>query len=108
MEWVSALQSAQGWGVENANSYPKIEKGAYWALLDDWRAALVDQMLTPAPDQGTVAWKRAKLKSEHWQYFDVKLERLEQAIEADARWLAAHPTKKSNAAKRMPHDLEEK
>jgi len=48
-----------------------------------WRAALVQQMLTPAPDVAAVLWKRAKLRAEGWRHTDVKPERLQRAIDAD-------------------------
>lgn len=91
LDWQSALSCAQGWNVADANSYPKSEDR--WALIDLWRAALVQQMLTPAPDLAAVAWKRAKLRGE--RLGDVKPETIERSIAADEKWLAAHPARKN-------------
>jgi hypothetical protein len=100
MDFHSALNGAQRWGLADASSYPEVDGDEWTELVEKWRAAIVEQMLTPAPDQGAVAWKRAKLGAEQWKYTGAKRERLERAIEADVEWLAAHPTRKSIAAKR--------
>lgn len=94
-EWSSVLRTAQQRGIGDADHFPQVVPGEEWDLVERWRTALVKQMLTPAPDLAAVAWKRARLTSEHWEYCDVKPERLQQAIDADAEWLAAHPSKKS-------------
>lgn len=94
-EWSSVLRTAQERGVGDAAHFPQVPQGEHWGLVERWRDALVKQMLTPAPDLAAVAWKRARLASEHWEYCDVKPERLQRAIDADAEWLAAHPSKKS-------------
>ena len=71
-------------------------------LVDLWRAALVAQMSTPAPDVAGVNWKRAQHRAAEYRYAaeKVNLERLQRAIEADVEWLEAHPTRKSIAASR--------
>jgi hypothetical protein len=99
MEWVSALQCAQRNDVQGANLYPSAEDE--WHRCDfvsQWRAALVQQMLTPAPTVEAVNWKRAQLKAENWSYFDVKPEKLQRAIDDDIAWLAAHPTRAKKEA----------
>lgn len=72
-----------------------------FGLIDLWRAALVKQMLTPAPDAAAVLWKRTQLGAGQHRYTDVKLERLQRAIDADVEWLKAHPSRKSIAASRQ-------
>jgi hypothetical protein len=102
LDWHSALSDAQTHGVADANSYPKYDEGKNrLALVDLWRAALMKQMLTPAPDVAAVAWKRAQLRAENYRYSGVKPERLQCAIDADVEWLEAHPSKKSIAASRQ-------
>jgi hypothetical protein len=54
-DWASALSSAQDHDIADANSYPKCDGKDRWPLLDPWRAALVQQMLTPAPDLAAVS-----------------------------------------------------
>jgi hypothetical protein len=99
LDWHSALSHAQCHGIADANSFPKCDEGKdRFALVDLWRAALVKQMLTPAPDVAAIAWKRAQIRAENFRYADVKPERLQHAIDADVEWLKAHPTKKSIAA----------
>jgi hypothetical protein len=96
LDWHSALSHAQRHGIADANSYPKCDEGKdRFALVDLWRAALMKQMLTPAPDVAAIAWKRAQFRAENYRYTDVKLERLQRAIDADVEWLEAHPTRKS-------------
>lgn len=90
--------------VADANSYPKCAddpRQNRWLLLDQWRGALVKQMLTPAPDIAAVNWKRMQLRAGRYRFTDVKPERLQRAIDADVEWLAAHPTRKSIAAARQ-------
>jgi len=66
-------------------------------LIDQWRAGLSKQMLTPAPDVTAVMWKRTQMRKEH-RFTDVKPERLQRAIDANVEWLKAHPSRKSIAA----------
>jgi hypothetical protein len=94
-DWSSALGLAQDNGIGDADSFARAKNGERLELVERWRAALVEQMLTAAPHLAAVAWKRAKLASESWEYCDVKPERLQRAIDADVEWLAAHPSRKS-------------
>ena len=103
LEWQSALSIAQTHNVADANSYPKCDADRL-ALVDLWRAALLQQMLTPAPDQNAVNWKRAQLagRNAHCNFpGEIKTERLQRAIDADVEWLKAHPSRKSIAAARQ-------
>ena len=101
LDWNSALGCAQSWGVADADSFPAAADENRLLLVDAWRAALVKQMLAPAPDVAAVLWKRAKLRAEDWRHTDVKPERLQRAIDADVEWLEAHPSRKSIAASRQ-------
>jgi hypothetical protein len=94
LDWWSALSIAQSNNVADANSYPKCHddfSNNRLALVDLWRAALMNQMLTPAPDGAAVNWKRAQLRRRAHRYTAVKPEKLERAIEADVQWLNDHP-----------------
>jgi hypothetical protein len=68
LDWHNALDTAQRHGIGDSREYEQIgnDHAVHNRLLKQWRAALVDQMLTPAPDIAAVIWKRAKLRSEHW------------------------------------------
>ena len=93
MDWHGALSCAQSWNVPRAGDYP--EASASQPLVDAWRAALVAQLLTPAPDLTAVAWKQVKLGGEDIRHINIDPRRIERAIAADEAWLAAHPSKRS-------------
>jgi hypothetical protein len=101
LDWHSALGFAQGRGIADADRFPSTENENRILIVDTWRAALVKQLLTPAPDAGAVAWKRAQLRAENYRYTDVKPERIERAIADDVAFLEAHPTRRSIAASRQ-------
>jgi hypothetical protein len=65
----------------------------------NWRRAQAEQMLTPAPTAAAIAWKRQALASGQYRYTDVKREDIERAIELDAAWLKAHPTRRPKPAR---------
>jgi hypothetical protein len=102
LDWQAALSSAQQHNVADANSYPECDDGGKdrMLLVDPWRAALVKQMLTPAPNVAASNWKRMQLRAENYLYSSVKPKRLQRAIDADVEWLSAHPTRQSIAARR--------
>jgi hypothetical protein len=107
MNWHSALSLAQSWNVPGANSYPRCKDDDFESRDADvsaWRVALVQQMLTPAPNVAAVNWKRIQLRDNQYRYVDVKPERLQRAIDADIAWLEAHPSRKSIAAARQAKD----
>lgn len=107
LDWNSALGTAQQYGIADSASFPSAENEDRFGLVDNWRAALVKQMLTPAPDQNAVNWKLAKLRGKHSTFnfpADVDSKRLRRAIEADVadvEWLKNHPSRKSIAATRQ-------
>jgi len=95
LDWQGALECAQSHGIADSASFPPPrEKETRFDLVDKWREAIARQMLTPAPDQAAVAWKRAKLQSSDFKHLRVKTERAEQAIANDVAFLAAHPTRR--------------
>jgi len=57
-------------------------------LTTAWRAAVAQQILTPAPDQAAVLWKRAAAKL---KCLPISQEAAAEAIAADEAFLAAHP-----------------
>jgi len=63
-------------------------------MVGRYREALVQQLLTPAPDVAAVNWKRMALKAGQHRYIDVKTERIERAIADDWAFLAAHPMRR--------------
>jgi hypothetical protein len=57
-------------------------------LVADYRAAIADQILVPAPDQLSVKWKKDAAKD---RYLPITRDTIDSAIAADEQWLAAHP-----------------
>jgi hypothetical protein len=100
LNWYSALGYAQDHGIADADRFPPADSESRLALVDTWRAALMKQLLTPAPDIGAVSWKRAQFNAGEHLYSGVKPERIERAIADDEAFLAAHPTRRSIAASR--------
>jgi hypothetical protein len=94
-DWVDALGTAQRWKV--ADSASLAENGDRITLIRMWREALVEQLLTPAPDMGAVAWKRTTLKTDKFKQLPITMAQAEQAIAVDVAFLAAHPTRRSNS-----------
>jgi hypothetical protein len=98
MDWCSALEIAQQYGIADSGMFPLAENGSWFGLVATWREAVAKQLLTPAPDLGAITWKRAKLKSGDFPYLPVKKERVERAIAEDVAFLAAHPTRTKKGA----------
>jgi len=46
--------------------------------------------MTPAPDTRAIAWKKAALEGEQWQWTDLIKERIERAIADDEAFLNTH------------------
>jgi hypothetical protein len=103
MDWHSALACAQSWNVPGAKLYPecKDNDAGRGEEVSRWRAALMAQMLTPAPTVGDVEWKRTQLRGGQHKFTDIPEKKLQAAIDADVAWLKAHPTRKSIAASRQ-------
>jgi hypothetical protein len=64
-----------------------------------YRAAIVEQLLTPAWDTASVAWKQNALDRGKYEYTGLKPDRLKHAIAEDLAFLAAHPVRQSNRRK---------
>ncbi|HWX13299.1 MAG TPA: hypothetical protein VNY06_00220 [Methylocella sp.] len=52
LDWHTALSCAQDRGIADADRLPPADNESRMALVDTWRAALVKQLPTPAPDAG--------------------------------------------------------
>jgi hypothetical protein len=95
LEMESAVSLAQSYGLPEGNNHPPHNPDERVALLANWRQAIAQQLLTPAPDTGAVAWKKAALARGEHEYTGIKTERLERAIADDLAFLAAHPVRQS-------------
>jgi hypothetical protein len=92
LEWHSALEIAQQYGIADRASFPSAESRI--ELVAKWREAVVKQLLTPAPDGAAVTWKRAQLAGRGFSCLPTKAERIKGAIADDVAFLAAHPTRR--------------
>jgi hypothetical protein len=93
LDWKNAIEWAQREGIPDALTRPAIEEGR-WPLVDQWRAALMQLILTPAPTMANIEWKRVQLRAGQHEHTDIKVERLERAIAVDVEFLTAHPARK--------------
>ncbi len=97
LNWHNELGCAQEWGLADSGCFPPASEEDRFSLVETWRAAVVRQLLTPAPNVADVAWKRAKLGGHDFPYLPVKPERVERVIADDEAFLAAHPVRRSNS-----------
>jgi hypothetical protein len=107
MKWHHKLEAAQKYGIGDSASFPLVDYPERYSFVGKWREALVKQLLTPAPDVGAVTWKRTQLAGEEYTHVGAGRERIELAIAADAKWLAAHQTRRSIAASRQSAEPEQ-
>jgi hypothetical protein len=77
--------------------HPAVNPDHRMPMVAKWRAALVKQLLTPAPTTAAVSWKQAALARGEYRYTGVKPELIECAIANDLAFLAAHPVCRSNS-----------
>jgi hypothetical protein len=93
MDMENAIGDAQRNDLPEGKNHPPHDHDNRMVAVRKWRAAIVAQLLTPAPYARAVVWKRAALKGRQHCHTDVKTERIERAIADDVAWLAAHPTR---------------
>jgi hypothetical protein len=92
-----AIEIARREGIPDACRHPSKTHEDRMPLVDNYRAALAEQLLTPAPDVASVNWKQAVLDSNRNGYVFVdfvKRERVERVIADDLAFLRAHPTRR--------------
>jgi hypothetical protein len=92
-----AISRAQSHGLPEGDAHPPYNPDDRWTILGKWRIALMQQLLTPAPDKAAVIWKKAKLAAGQHEHTDVKASRIERAIAEDEAFLAAHPARRNNS-----------
>jgi len=90
-----AIATAQTNGIAEGSNHPIHHWATDHEMLDNYRAAIAKQLLTPAPDTAAIAWKKAALKAGDHEYTDVTTQRAEHAIAEDLAWLATHPVRQS-------------
>jgi hypothetical protein len=92
-----AISWAQQMEVPEGRAHPAINDEDRYPLVEKWRAAFVKQLLTPAWDAASVAWKQNALARGKYEYTGLKSDRLKHAIADDLAFLAAHPARRSNS-----------
>jgi hypothetical protein len=97
LKFEDAISSAQNHGAAEGDAHPPHNPDDRWTILANYRQAIAQQLLTPAPDTAAIAWKKAALAGGQHEYTGVKSERIERAIADDLAFLAAHPVRRSNS-----------
>ena len=97
LDFEHAVSWAKQMGTAEGRSHPAVNEDDRMPIVGRYRAALVKQLLTPAPDATSVKWKQMALARGQHRYTDVKPERIERAIADDLAFLAAHPVRRPNS-----------
>ena len=87
-------------GLPEGDRHPQYEPKSHYALIPTYRAAIVAQLLTPAPTAREITWNRAVFKHGDHKHIGVNPERIERAI-AD-EFLKAHPTRRGGGRSSKP------
>lgn len=96
----SAAQLAKTHELPEARNHPQTDEDGRIALVGRWRAAKVNQLLTPAYQAAGVLWKKSHLTAGGIDYLPVEPWQVERAIEADEAFLASHPVRQTPTADR--------
>ena len=98
IDFQSAVSWAQRMEIPEGRLHPSDpEDRGRASMVESWRAALVKQLLTPAWDGASIAWKQNALARGKYEYTGLTPDRLKHAISEDLAFLAAHPTRRSNS-----------
>jgi hypothetical protein len=93
-EMSGAISSVQRHNMPEGDLHPQRNPDDHWSILAKYRAAIVQQLLTPASTAAEITWKRAAFKAGQHRHTDVKPERIERAIADDVEFLKAHPSRR--------------
>jgi hypothetical protein len=97
LDFEDAVSFAQRLELPEGSYHPAVESKDRYAMVGEWRKALVKQILTPAPDTRSVTWKQTVLAGRSLKHTDVTPERLKHVIANDLAFLAAHPIRYNNS-----------
>jgi len=98
MRFEDAIEIARRCGVPAASRHPEKTPEDRMPLLKHYRAALAEQLLTPAPNIASVSWKQAVVDGDGYVLVEcVEKERVERVIADDLAFLRAHPTRRPRA-----------
>jgi hypothetical protein len=93
LDMESGISTAQRHGIPEGTNHPPHIADDRWTLLANWRLSVAAQLMTPTPDTRAIAWKKAALEGEQWQWTDLTKERIEHAIADDEAFLNTHPVR---------------
>ena len=95
MRFEDAIEIARRNGIPEAGRHPVRTPEDHMPLMENYRSALAEQLLTPAPDVASVNWKQAFVdRDDYIFHHHVEKERVESAIADDLAFLRAHPTRR--------------
>jgi hypothetical protein len=94
-EMDSAIHRVQQHELPEGDQHQPLAPGSLWPIIAKYRAAIIAQLLTPAPTALEITWKRAVFKHGDHEHTDIKPERIERAIADDVEFLKAHPVRQS-------------
>jgi hypothetical protein len=97
LDFHSSVESAQSHEIPEGRFHPAINRDDWMPMVEKWRAAFVNQLLTPAPYANSVVWKQHALANGSLEYTGLKPERLKHVISEDLAFLAAHPVRRDNS-----------
>jgi hypothetical protein len=98
LKFATSLSFAQNCGVPETLLFAKMTLHDRGPIVDKYRAAVVEQLLTPAPDVEAVHWKRRIIANDFAYVGDDKTA-VEEAIAADVAFLKAHPARQGASKK---------
>lgn len=87
---------AQQIGIAEARGFPIVDEVERFRLVENWRSALIDHLLTPAPTVADLAWKRQKAASlSPYDWVGATPEQVEKAVASDETFLRSFPARHS-------------
>jgi hypothetical protein len=93
MELQMAIRIGQNRGIPEAACHPPTTPDDRGPLLYLYRKAVVDQLLTPAPNLASIKWKQHVFAQGEY----VKKDRIKKAIIDDLAFFAAHPLRRGRS-----------
>jgi hypothetical protein len=98
----SAIHRVQQSELPEGDLHQPLVPGSWKSILAKYRAAIMAQLLTPAPTAREIEWKRAVFKHGDHKHTDIKPERIERAIAEDVEFLRSHPTRRGGGRSSKP------
>jgi hypothetical protein len=97
LEYYRTVASGQKYGVPDARGLPTLDAAADFQLVESYRTAVLEQLLTPAPKVAALIWKRRKVAAlGPYDWVEgVTTARVEKAIADDEAFLRAFPARHS-------------